>query len=89
MTEPLIVVIPALLAIAGRLLPFVPGGFTISDVHIELNGVPSSATQSGRTPMSSGPQSGHMSNDIEAVWAVGEHRWFYLLEDAPSPAARS
>lgn len=22
-------------------------------------------------------------NDIEAVWAVGEHRWFYVLEDAP------
>jgi catechol 2,3-dioxygenase-like lactoylglutathione lyase family enzyme len=21
-------------------------------------------------------------NDIEAVWAVGEHRWFYLLQDA-------
>ena len=20
-------------------------------------------------------------NDVEAVWAVGEHRWFYLLED--------
>jgi catechol 2,3-dioxygenase-like lactoylglutathione lyase family enzyme len=23
-------------------------------------------------------------NDIEAVWAVGEHRWLYLLEDAPT-----
>ncbi len=22
-------------------------------------------------------------NDIEAVWTVGEHRWFYLLEDGP------
>src|SRR3954463_4931509 len=22
-------------------------------------------------------------NDIEAVWAVGEHRWLYLLQDAP------
>ena len=21
-------------------------------------------------------------NDVEAVWAVGEHRWLYLLEDA-------
>ena len=21
-------------------------------------------------------------NDVEAVWAVGEHRWFYLLEDS-------
>ena len=22
-------------------------------------------------------------NDVEAVWAVGDHRWFYVLEDAP------
>jgi catechol 2,3-dioxygenase-like lactoylglutathione lyase family enzyme len=21
-------------------------------------------------------------NDVEAVWDLGEHRWFYLLEDA-------
>ena len=21
-------------------------------------------------------------NDVEAVWAIGEHRWLYLLEDA-------
>src|SRR5690349_11988710 len=24
-----------------------------------------------------------LPNDVEAVWAVGEHRWFYLLQDAP------
>lgn len=22
-------------------------------------------------------------NDFEAVWAVGDHRWLYVLEDAP------
>ncbi|WP_336029046.1 VOC family protein [Geodermatophilus sp. FMUSA9-8] len=22
-------------------------------------------------------------SDVEAVWAVGEHRWFHLLENAP------
>jgi catechol 2,3-dioxygenase-like lactoylglutathione lyase family enzyme len=22
-------------------------------------------------------------NQVEAVWAVGGHRWFYVLEDAP------
>ena len=24
-----------------------------------------------------------LPNDIEAVWAVGERRWLYVLEDAP------
>jgi hypothetical protein len=27
-------------------------------------------------------------NDVEAVWALGEHRWLYLLEDA-AKAGRS
>ena len=30
-----------------------------------------------------GSEPAFFPNDIEAVWAVGEHRWFYLLEDAP------
>ena len=30
-----------------------------------------------------GGQPAFFPNDLEAVWAVGEHRWFYLLEDAP------
>ena len=30
-----------------------------------------------------GSEPAFFPNDIEAVWAVGEHRWFYLLENAP------
>src|SRR3954454_22258561 len=30
-----------------------------------------------------GSEPAFFPNDVEAVWAVGEHRWFYLLEDAP------
>lgn len=30
-----------------------------------------------------GSEPAFLPNDIEAVWAVGEHRWFYVLEDAP------
>ncbi len=29
-----------------------------------------------------GSEPAFFPNDVEAVWAVGEHRWFYLLEDA-------
>ena len=37
-----------------------------------------------------GSEPAFLPNEIEAVWAVGEHRWFYLLDDAPRrPAARS
>ena len=31
-----------------------------------------------------GSEPAFFPNDVEAVWAVGEHRWFYLLEDAPN-----
>jgi hypothetical protein len=30
-----------------------------------------------------GSEPAFFPNDIEAVWAVGEHRWFYVLEDTP------
>jgi hypothetical protein len=30
-----------------------------------------------------GSEPAFLPNDIEAVWAVGEHRWLYLLQDAP------
>lgn len=30
-----------------------------------------------------GSEPAFFPNDIEAVWAVGDHRWFYILEDAP------
>src|SRR4051812_22056828 len=30
-----------------------------------------------------GSEPAFFPNDIEAVWAVGEHRWLYLLQDAP------
>jgi catechol 2,3-dioxygenase-like lactoylglutathione lyase family enzyme len=30
-----------------------------------------------------GSEPAFFPNEVEAVWAVGEHRWFYLLEDAP------
>jgi hypothetical protein len=30
-----------------------------------------------------GSKPAFLPNDVEAVWAVGEHRWFYLLEDPP------
>jgi hypothetical protein len=29
-----------------------------------------------------GEEPAFFPNDVEAVWAVGEHRWLYLLEDA-------
>ena len=29
-----------------------------------------------------GAEPAFVPNDVEAVWAVGEHRWCYLLEDA-------
>ena len=28
-----------------------------------------------------GSEPAFLPNDVEAVWAVGEHRWFYLLQD--------
>ena len=30
-----------------------------------------------------GSEPAFFPNDVEAVWAVGEQRWFYLFEDAP------
>jgi hypothetical protein len=30
-----------------------------------------------------GSEPAFFPNDIEAVWAVGERRWFYLVEDVP------
>ena len=29
-----------------------------------------------------GEEPAFFPNDVEAVWALGEHRWLYLLEDA-------
>ncbi len=29
-----------------------------------------------------GGEPAFFTNDVEAVWAIGEHRWLYLLEDA-------
>lgn len=29
-----------------------------------------------------GSEPAFLPNDVEAVWAVGDHRWFYLLQDA-------
>ncbi|MGX5653608.1 VOC family protein [Geodermatophilus nigrescens] len=34
-----------------------------------------------------GSEPAFLPNDVEAVWAVGEHRWLYLLEDAPKSGA--
>lgn len=30
-----------------------------------------------------GSEPAFFPNDVEAVWAIGDHRWFYLFEDAP------
>ena len=30
-----------------------------------------------------GSEPAFFPNDDEAVWAIGEHRWFYMLQDAP------
>ena len=31
-----------------------------------------------------GSEPAFLPNAVEAVWAVGEHRWLYLLEDVPN-----